>query len=325
MGRLAKVSLSDIRENEVALRTVNRESEQFIGLVDSIRQKGFLGTITVREKTDAETEQPYYELIDGLHRFKAAQDAGLTEIGVDIQDMNDAGVLEAQIMQNVHKVETRPSEYSQQLKKILNLNPLMTEAELAEKLGKSPAWIKQRLGLLKIDNTDIQELIDSGKINLSNAYALAKLPAEEMADFLDRAMTLPPEQFVPAVGERVKEINEAKRKGKDAAPAEFQPRAFLQKLGDIKSEYDEPAIASALCAANGASTAEEGFALAIAWCLHLDSASVDAQKLADEERKKKNEEAKKRRQAERAAQKAKDLEAKAKEAAETAAKLNEGK
>jgi ParB/RepB/Spo0J family partition protein len=324
MGILATVALSEIRENEVALRTVNRESEQYLGLVDSMKQKGFLGAITVREKKDVESGQPYYELVDGLHRFKAAQDAGLNEINVDIVDLNDAETLEAQLMANVHKVETRPVEYTQQLKKILNLNPLMTEAELAEKLGKSPQWIKQRLGLLKIDNPAIQTLIDEGKIGLANAYALARLPAEEMEEYVERAMLQKPDEFVPAVNERLKAIREAKRKGEDAGPVEFVPRAFLQKLADLKKAHADSDLANKMCATHGAQSAVDGFNLALGWVLHLDPGSVEEQRMQDEERKAAKEEAKKRRakeQADKKAAKAKKAAEEAEEAAKAAAEV----
>jgi ParB family chromosome partitioning protein len=197
MGDLRNVPLSSIRENPVALRTVNRTSEEYLGLVQSIRQKGFFGAITVRCKTDPETGQEYFELVDGLHRFSASKDAGLTDISVDVTKLNDDAVLEAQLMANIHKVETRPVEYSQQLRRILARNPLMTEAELADRLGKSAAWIGQRLGLTRITNSEIQRLVNEGKIPLSNAYAMAKLPSEEMAQFVDRAMTEGADKFFP--------------------------------------------------------------------------------------------------------------------------------
>ena len=158
MGDLRKVAVSEIRENPVALRTVNRESEDYLGLVDSIKTKGFLGAITVRPKKDAETGADYYELVDGLHRFSASRDAGIEEINVDVVSLDDDQTLEAQIMTNIHKVETRPIEYSRQLTRILARNPLMTEAELATKLGKSAQWIAERLGLTKISNANIQTL-----------------------------------------------------------------------------------------------------------------------------------------------------------------------
>ncbi len=67
--------------------------------------------ITVREVRDPDTGQKYYSLIDGLHRYNAAQDAGLEEIPCHVLTMDELQVLEAQLMANVHKVETRPVEY----------------------------------------------------------------------------------------------------------------------------------------------------------------------------------------------------------------------
>ena len=310
MGELKSIKISDIRENPVALRTVNRESEEYLGLVDSIRVRGFLGAITVRTKNDSETGQSYYELVDGLHRFSASKDAGLEMINADVVSLDDDQTLEAQIMTNIHKIETRPIEYSKQLTRILVRNPLMTEAELAAKLGKSTQWISERLGLTKIANENISLLVNEGKIKLANAYALAKLPPEEMPGFVDRAMTQQPDEFIPVIQARVKEIKEAKRKGHDAAPAEFQPVAFMQKMKDIKDELSNPQVGPALVAFTGATSAIEGFALAMKWLMHLDPKSVEVQKAKDDERKKVADEAKKKREIERA-EKAKEKAAKA--------------
>jgi ParB/RepB/Spo0J family partition protein len=285
-------------------------------LVASMQQKGFMGAITVRQQKDAETEEAFYELVDGLHRFCAAKDAGISEINVDIVSLDDDLVLEAQIMANIHKVETRPAEYTQQLKRILARNPLMTEAELASKLGKSTTWISSRLSLTKIDNEEIVTLINEGKIGLANAYALAKLPVEEQATFVDRAMTQPPDEFVPAVNARVKEIREAKRKGADASSAEFIPVAHMRKMKDVKLEMETPEIGPALLKSTGTKKADDAFALAIKWMLHLDQESVKVQAAEYEERAKKKEEAKKAS----AVKRAKASETKAKEKAEYATK-----
>lgn len=318
MSKLLSVPISEIRENPVALRAVNRESEQYLGLVESIRAKGFLGAITVREKVDAETGDAFYELVDGLHRYAAAKDAGLAEINVDVVDLNDDQTLEAQLMANIHKIETRPVEYSQQLRRILTRNPLMTEAQLASTLGKSSQWIKERLGLNKITNEEIQALVDEGKIGLANAYALAKLPPEEQGAWVDRAMTSPPDEFIPAANNRVKEIREAKRKGKDAADAQFQPVAFMQKMKEVKTEMENGEIGRAICKSNGATTAIAGFALAVKWCLHLDPDSATEQQHKDEERKTERAEAKKKRDADRAKKKAEKTKKDAAEAAQAA-------
>lgn len=304
MSKLDTVSLGSIRENPVALRAVNREAEAYLGLVESIRAKGFLGAITVREKVDAETGDSFFELVDGLHRYNAAKDAGLSEINVDIVDLTDDETLEAQLMANIHKIETRPVEYSQQLRRILTRNPMMTEAQLASSLGKSSQWIKERLGLNKIENAEIQSLVDEGKIGLANAYALAKLPVEEQSAWVDRAMTNPPDEFIPAANARCKEIREAKRKGQDAADAQFSPVAFMQKMKDVKGELETGTIGKAICKSNGATSGPDGFALAVKWCLHLDPDSASEQARKDEERKSERAAAKQKRDADRATKKA---------------------
>jgi len=224
-------------------------------------------------------------------------------------------------MTNIHKVETRPVEYSKQLLRILSRNPLMTESELAAKLGKSTQWVKERLGLTKIADEAIALLVNEGKIKLANAYALAKLPPEEMADFVDRAMTLPPDEFVPAANNRMKEIREAKRTGAEAGAAEFQPVAFMQKMKEIKEELDTGAAAAVLCA--DLDSPASGFKMALKWCLHLDPKSVEVQTAKHEERQAQQEEAKRKKAAERAAKKAEKAQALAREAAEAQAALRD--
>lgn len=307
MGQLKTVAISSIRENEVALRTVDRQGEGFLGLVESIRQVGVMNAITARERKDAETGELYLELIDGLHRFTASKEAGLTEIPVNVIDLKEDQILEAQIMANIHRIETKPVEYSQQLKRILNCNPMMASAELAGRLGKSPAWINDRLSLNKITNPDVAALIDEGKIVLANAYSLAKLPESEQADYVERAITLKPEEFVQLVQTRMKEIREAKRQGGTAAPAEFQPVAHLQKMSDLKAAVDNKQFVSKLV--SGISDPVEAALQALKWALHLDPASVEAAKAADAARKQAAEEAKARKKAERDAAKAEEAKA----------------
>jgi ParB family chromosome partitioning protein len=309
MGQLAKVPIGEIRENPVALRTVNREGEAYLGLVDSIKEKGFLGALTVRKQRDEETGTEFYELIDGLHRLSASRDAGIEEINVDIVDLDNAGVMEAQIMTNIHKVETKPVEYSRQLRRLLAMNHMMTESELAAKLGKSSKWIADRLGLNKIENEQILGLINEGKINLSNAYALAKLPSEEQQDWVEKAMTETPDVFVPACSERIKAIKAAAKAGKDASAIEFSPTPHMQKLGDVKDELASGKVAKALGIKDAAT-----WKAAIEWVLHLDPKSVEAQKSKFDQQQAEKAERKKQRQAEAAKKKTEKAEKAAAEA-----------
>lgn len=297
---LRSVRLLDIRENKTALRKCERDTEEYKELLESVKTNGVLQTITVRECTDPETQQKYYGLIDGLQRFTAAKDAGFDTLDVKVITADDFGVLKTQLILNVQRIETKPAEYSRQLSRMLNMQPMMTLQELADMIGKSHTFIYERLSLLKLDNK-ISGLVDTGKISLPNAYALAKLPTEEQAAFADRAMTQTPQEFIPQTAARNKELREAARKGQDAAPAVFTPSPRQRKLSELKDEFTNPTVASELVKKTGITSAMDGFLLGVKWALHMDPVSIDQAMAKEEARKKDAEDAKARRAAEREA------------------------
>lgn len=285
MSELKELELSSIRENPVALRNVNKKTEKFEELVASVKKKGILMAIVVRPMKDEESGEEYYGLVDGLHRYCAAMEAGLKSIPANIKEMDDKESLETQVIANIQRIETRPIEYTQQLQRILAQDPTLTITQLSDKLGKSTSWVSDRLSLMKIDEK-IQPLVDEGKINLSNAFALARLPLEEQLNYVEMAQTESPQEFTGKVAARKKELAKAKREGRDAAgPAEFVAPVVLRKASEIKDEFGKPAIGPALCKKTGVKTADEGFALGVAWALQQDEVSVAAAKEKDDQRK----------------------------------------
>ncbi len=203
MGELKIVPMCQVRADPNALRRVNRESKDYMMLVSRIMNDGFQGAITVRRKL-TKNSAVYYQIIDGHARYEAARTVGLQQISVDVHELSDDQVLETQIMRSPHRVETKPTEYARQLNWILTRNPLMTMDKLSSKLGKSTTWLKKMLSLNKIVG-NIQPLIDNGKIPLSSAYTLAKLPQKEQANWVYRARCMTPDQFIPTVQKRMRE------------------------------------------------------------------------------------------------------------------------
>jgi ParB family chromosome partitioning protein len=296
-----------IVKSEIALRDADTSSESFQLLLNSIKKKGVLNSILVREIEEDGVKK--YGLIDGLQRYTCAQAAGMHEIPANVVEMDDAELLEAQIITNMNRVITKPAELSRHLLRILSRNPLMTKADLATRCCQSKTWIEQRLSLNKLDE-QIQELVDQGQIHLTNAYALSKLPTEEQTEHVDAAMTEAPKLFVPRMNDRAKEIRDAKNKGRDAGPAVFKPQQHLQKIADVKSEF------AAIVEGEGDSQLlevltnegvtitddiKEAVGLALAWALHFDTASKEAQETKYAEKKEKEKEAKELRKKEREA------------------------
>ena len=273
------ILLSQIFENKAALRSVNRQTEDFQELVQSVRSKGILSPILVRRNVGDNRDLYPYILIDGLHRFTAASEAGLTEIPAHVKDMTDAQALEAQIVANEHRIETKPVEFSNGLKRLLAINPLMSMSELATNLGKSPTWLSQRLKLTDLDPA-IGKLVDDNKIPLSNAYALARLPAAEQVKHTDQAMTMQPNEFLPHTQKIKAEIDKANREGRTAKTDEFVHTPHMRKMSEVKTEMESPSAAAKLVELvdiSGTSKIEvfeAGFKAAIDWVMHNDPISV---------------------------------------------------
>lgn len=283
-GRLEHIPVSSVRENPAALREVDQGSEKWAEFVSNIKSKGVLKPILVHEKVDPETGEKIFGLSDGLHRLTAAKAAGLETIPANIVPLEDAEVLETQLMLNFHVIQTKPIEFSKGIVRMLGLNPTMTMTDLCNKLNVNHAWLSQRLSLLKLKE-DYQKLVEENKLNLTNAYALAKLPVEEQANFIDRAITEQPDVFVQVANERAKAIKDAKRKGSEAGSETFIATAHAKKVAELKDEYETGAIAGAF-KSKGIVSSTDDFRMGVAWALHLDPLSIEVAKTAWETKQK---------------------------------------
>ena len=276
LAKMQHLPLSSIRPNVVALRAVNQEGEEFIGIKESVEHDGVQQSITVREAKDKESGEKYYEIIDGLQRFTASQLTGKNTIPAIVVEADDLQVLKLQVVGNIHRVETKPKELQNQLVRLMSLDPAVTKSSLAADFSKSPAWVDNILSLSTVKNEKIIQMINDGKISATKAYALAKLPVEEQDNYVDDAITLPADEFVTKVNTRAKELRDAKRAGRSAAPPTFVATAKLRKLADLKNEMDNMVAAKGLL--KSAKTPEDGYKAAFAYIFQLDDASIAASK-----------------------------------------------
>ncbi len=274
MPELKFIRLSDIRVNPVALREANRQSDSFAELTNSIRREGVMSAVSVRHMPGEDGKQ--YQLVDGLQRFSASQEAGTgvvdlvtdekgtrsvgkyeegtdsegkpTKIGVipaQVIERGEADTLISQIAANAHRIETQPTEYAKAIFKYLGYNPTMTITEVAAKINKNPVWLEKQLGLLKLHET-LKPLVDGGKIVLANAYTLAKLPPDEQLNWSERAQTQDSNTFNAAALARIKEIRDANKKGRDVGEEKFIPVAHIRKKSELEAEISKPEMGPAL-------------------------------------------------------------------------------
>lgn len=263
----------------VMLRPVAKDSIEYMELFESLKGVGFLNSISVRPSS---RHPDKYELIDGLWRTMCAREIGFPMVPCIIKHhVSDDDVLALQIQANAIRPETKPIEFARQIRRIQKVRPDITLGELSSMVNKKPNWVRQQLGLLRLD-TRTQKSVDRGEINLSNAFMLAKIPPRLRVDFIDEAKLMSQKDFKILAASVIKNFKEAVKHGKleDYFADDFLAQPHLRKLKDVKSEFEECLEAPLLLTAGGYGTAMEGWKAALEWVLHLDPESQRSQEIA---------------------------------------------
>jgi len=261
----------------VVLRLVNKESVEYLELRDSLADKGFLNSICVRPSS----RQPgKYEVVDGLRRFTAARELLLPLVPCTIKhNLTDEDVLAVQIQANAVRLDTTPTEFARQLKKILSCKPGMTIAQLATMVHKHPSWVREKLHLLAL-RADIQKCVDRGEIPVESACKLARIPRVHQPQFVDLAKAAPVAEFRVTVAAFIKTYQEAVRQGKMDVfyDPDAKPVPHLRNVKELLSEYEQPCAAPLILAEQDCRAPLDGWRLALQWALHLDAKSVEEQR-----------------------------------------------
>jgi ParB family chromosome partitioning protein len=189
--------------------------------------------------------------LDGNRRLLAAQRAGLTSLRVDLNDdlvASAADMVEAALVANAHREGVPPFEEAQAIEQLLTTVYAGNQAAVARRLGKSAAWVGQRLALLHL-TPELQEQAGSGDLPIEEARKIGaearagKLTATEQRDRASAA----------------KQAAQAKQHAKSAARAERALRAPRQPqpaaAADAADAWSTP---GAPTGADALTTAEEG-------------------------------------------------------------------
>ena len=126
-------------------------------LVSSIKDKGVLEPLLVRPVAEK------FQIIAGERRYRASIEAGLSQIPCIEIDVDDRGVLEISLIENLQRRDLSPFEEADGLHK-LSEKFLYTHEEIARKLAKSRSSITETLTLTQIP-IELREICRAGGIN----------------------------------------------------------------------------------------------------------------------------------------------------------------
>ncbi len=141
--------------------------ESLSELAESIRAHGILEPIVVA-KTPAG-----FQIIAGERRWRASKVVGLVKVPVRIKETTPQGMLEMAIVENVQRIDLNPLERAQAYKRLMDEFGL-TNAEIAERVSKSPSYISNTIRLLTLPDA-LKDALMAGATSEGHARALAAL------------------------------------------------------------------------------------------------------------------------------------------------------
>jgi ParB family chromosome partitioning protein len=113
-------------------------------LVASVESKGILEPLLVRPASDGR-----YTIIAGERRFRAAIEAGLTEVPCIELEVSKPEMMEVALIENLHRKDLHPFEEADGYA-ALTREPGYTQQKIADAVGKSRVSITEALSLLDI-------------------------------------------------------------------------------------------------------------------------------------------------------------------------------
>jgi ParB family chromosome partitioning protein len=144
-------------------------------LANSIKAQGIIQPLVVRRQASGR-----YEIVVGERRWRAAQMAGLTTVPVVIKELRNDEAAKIALIENLQREDLNAMDQAralQRLQKEFNL----TQDALSESVGKSRTAVTNLLRLLNL-SSEVQELLEAGKIEMGHARAL--LPLEGPAQLI---------------------------------------------------------------------------------------------------------------------------------------------
>ncbi len=129
--------------------------------------------------------KPDGTIIAGERRFRAAMLVGLKELMVIVTDepLTEGEIRAIQLTENIHRADLTGYEKWSACAELMCMNPNWQQKDLADRLHLDPSSVTRLLSPSKCVPAARDALRD-GKIGISDAYALSKLPQEDQPGLL---------------------------------------------------------------------------------------------------------------------------------------------
>ena len=179
-------------------------------LAASIEAHGIIQPITLRKVRASK-----FQIISGERRFRAAQQAGLTELPAYIREADDQSLLEMALVENIQRQDLNPLEVGMSFRHLMEECDL-TQESLAKRVGMGRSSVANFLRMLELPE-QLQGMLRAGQLGLGHAKALAGLRGHD-AKYTQIALA----EKTVAEGVSVRELERWVKQGGWKAPTKKQ-------------------------------------------------------------------------------------------------------
>lgn len=148
------------------------DEEKLAELAASIKEHGLIQPLIVTQ------QEGQFVLIAGERRWRAAQQAGLSEVPVIVKEATPQEMLELALIENIQRADLNPLEEAYAYQQ-LNDEFGLTHEQIAQRVGKGRSTITNLMRLIDLP-ANIQQAVTDGRISGAHARALLSLPNETM-------------------------------------------------------------------------------------------------------------------------------------------------
>ena len=170
VGSIMEIPIEDIYPNPNQPRT-HFDEKALQELSESIKALGIIQPITLKKEGDK------FLIISGERRYRASKLAGLKSIPAYIRLVNDQGLLEMALVENIQREDLDAIEVALTYQRLLEEIGLTQEA-LSGRVGKERSTITNALRLLKL-SPDIQQAIRNGVISAGHGRAIISVEGND--------------------------------------------------------------------------------------------------------------------------------------------------
>lgn len=176
--KVQELPIEQVEVNEDQPRQVFSE-ESIAELAETIQSHGLLQPIIVRPIGDNK-----YQIIAGERRYRAIKKLNWQKIPAIVKKMDEKEAASMAVIENLQREGLTAIEEAESYRKLMDLNQL-TQLELARAIGKSQAFVANKLRLLKLSPL-VQRAILQREISERHGRSIVSLPEKKQVEILKK-------------------------------------------------------------------------------------------------------------------------------------------